>query len=167
MATLATASGYPYPATSETPDVQRDLKALVDYLEAQAGAGTAFTPTFSGTGAAVGNGTLTGKWWKTGKIVHAVMRLTVGSTTTMGTVSQALGSLPFACATGWKVGAQVRYTTAAAGDWMGQGEIIPTATSVFFGVIGTNGAWTQVTSTVPFAWSAGATVDIYVAYPAA
>lgn len=167
MATLATATGYPYPATTETPDVQRDLKALVDYLEAQAGAGTAFTPTFSGTGAAVGNGTLTGKWWKTGKMVHAVMRLTVGTTTTMGTVSQALGNLPYACAAGWKVGARVRYTSAASADWMGQGLIVAGGSSVFIAVPGTNGAWTAVTSAVPFAWAAGATVDIYVAYPAA
>lgn len=167
MATLTTATGYPYPATTETPDVQRDLKALADYLEAQAGAGTSFTPTFTGTGAAIGNGTLTGKWWKTGKMVHAVMRMTVGSTTTMGTVSQALGNLPFASAAGWKVGAQVRFTSAASVDWMGQGIITPSSSAVFFAVPGTNGAWTQVTSAVPFTWAAGATLDIYVAYPAA
>ena len=89
MATLATASGIPYPATSETPNVQRDLKALADYLEAMAATGTAFTPTWtaSTTNPAIGNGTISARWFKIGNLIFFRIKVTAGSTTTFGTGS--------------------------------------------------------------------------------
>ena len=163
MATLSTVSGYPYPATSETPDVQRDLKALVDYLEART-VPTTFTPTWTGTGAAVGNGSLTGWSVKVGKMATVYAKLTLGSTTTMGTVSQALSGFPYTNTATGKIGAQVRYTHAGV-DWMGQGIIAASGSAVFVAVPGANGAWTAVTSAVPFAWASGDTVEVLVTYP--
>lgn len=163
MATLSTVSGYPYPATSETPDVQRDLKALVDYLEARTVPQT-FTPTWTGTGAARGNGTLTGWWVKTGRLTTVYAKLTLGSTTTMGTVSQQIASLPWTNTSTGKIGAQVRFTRGST-DWMGQGVIYASGSSVFVAVPGTNGAWTQITSTVPFTWATGDTLEVLVTYP--
>lgn len=92
MATLTTASGFPYPATSETPDVQRDLKALVDYLEAKTAAPTAFAPVWvaSTTNPVIGNGTITGSWFAVGKIVFFRVRIVTGSTTTYGTGSYSI-----------------------------------------------------------------------------
>lgn len=86
MATLATASGFPYPATSETPDVQRDLKALVDYLEAKTAAPTAFTPTWtaSTTNPVLGNGTIAASWFRIGNLITFRIKITAGSTTTFG-----------------------------------------------------------------------------------
>lgn len=46
-----------------------------------------YTPTWatSGTGPSLGNGTLTGRWQQLGKTVHFRIKLTIGSTTTVGT----------------------------------------------------------------------------------
>ena len=84
MATLTTASGFPYPATTETSDVQRDLKALADYLEAKAATATAFTPTWtaSTTNPAIGNGTIAGAWWRVGNLIFFRIKVTAGSTNT-------------------------------------------------------------------------------------
>lgn len=164
MATLATAqAGFPYPATTETPDVQRDLKALVDFLEARLTPQT-FTPTWTGTGAAIGNGTLTGWWTKVGRVATVYAKLTLGSTTTMGTVSQQLASLPWTNTATGKVGAHVRFTHGSV-DWQGQGLIFASGSSVFLAVPGANGAWTAITSTVPFTWATGDTIEVLVTYP--
>lgn len=94
MSTLATASGFPYPATTETADVQRDLKALADYLEAQL-AWTAYTPVWTGssTNPVINNGTLQGAYCKIGKLVNFRASITLGSTTTVGAGAYGL-SLP-------------------------------------------------------------------------
>lgn len=56
---------------------------------------TTFTPTISGTGVSLGNGTLTGRYQRIGRIVDVVILLAFGTTTTIGTSSFAFGSLPF------------------------------------------------------------------------
>lgn len=56
----------------------------------------AYTPTWASTGTAValGNGTITGRWLRVGKTMHACeMILTLGSTSTVGTGSYTF-SLP-------------------------------------------------------------------------
>ena len=55
------------------------------------GVWSAFTPTLSGTGTALGNGSLTGFYMKLGKLLFLRVRFTLGSTSTIGsTVSFAL-----------------------------------------------------------------------------
>lgn len=63
---------------------------------------TAYTPTWtaSGTAPAIGNGSLTGRYVKIGKLVEAEIALTGGTTTTWGTGEWNL-SLPFVAVTGY------------------------------------------------------------------
>lgn len=158
MATLATASGFPYPATTESADVQRDLKALADYLEAAVGVWTAYTPawTSSGTAPAIGNGSLQGAYVKIGKLGIFRASITLGSTTTIGTGAYSLSLPP-----GWSTAATVTeqavtglFIDASAGTYdMGLGRIPPGATTVGRGLFvdgatGLNG-WSATVPVVP------------------
>lgn len=54
---------------------------------------TSYTPTWTGSGSnpAIGNGTLTGNYLRMGKLVHLVITVTMGSTTTFGTGAWSFG----------------------------------------------------------------------------
>lgn len=60
-----------------------------------------FTPTWttSGGGQSLGNGTLTGRYCQTGKLVFFQIKLTFGSTTVRGAGRYGFGGLPVARAT--------------------------------------------------------------------
>lgn len=99
MATLATASGFPYPATSETPDVQRDLKALADYLEAKTGPWTTWTPalTAATTNPTTGTGaSIVGRYMQIGKTVHGWGYIGFGTAGTAAGSGNYRVSLPVA-----------------------------------------------------------------------
>lgn len=156
MSTLATASGFPYPATTETADVQRDLKALADYLEAQL-AWTAYTPVWTGstTNPVIGNGTLQGAYCKIGKLVNFRASITLGSTTTVGAGAYGL-SLP-AVNTGATVTEQLvtgMFLDSSTGFYYrGVGRLAPSGATIgraFFvdGAAGTVG-WSATVPVVP------------------
>jgi len=86
-----TAGQIAFPATQ---NASSNANTLDDYEE-----GT-YTPTWTGTGTpAIGNGTLTGRYTKIGRLVNATLYLVGGSTTTWGTAGAVWRfGLPFACA---------------------------------------------------------------------
>lgn len=89
-------------------------------LYAPIGAYTAYTPVMSGTGWAVGNGTITGEYYKNGKEVTVTGKFTAGSTSTFG-AAQLNISLPPGLPT--PVGASRRF-----------GEVLVVAGNVYRGV---------------------------------
>lgn len=70
-----------------------DLQTLADELTAVAAAWTSWTPTL--TNLTLGNGTQTAKYRRVGKTVDFVWRLTLGSTSAVGTTPSF--TLPVAC----------------------------------------------------------------------
>lgn len=162
MATLATASGFPYPATSETADPQRDLKALADYLEAQL-AWTAYTPVWTGstTNPVIGNGTLQGAYCKIGKLVHFRASITLGSTTTIGAGAYGLSLPPVnTAATGTEQLVTGMMLDSSTGNYYrGIGRLAPSASTIgralFVDGAGTLAGWS---ATVPVAPANGDTI---------
>jgi hypothetical protein len=61
-----------------------DGNGLITGTGTSLGAWTSYTPTLGGTGWAIGNGTITGRYCQIGKIVHYVVAVTFGSTSTFG-----------------------------------------------------------------------------------
>lgn len=99
---------FPYPETTDAPDGPSQMGALalavetalialdarLDALEAW----TAYTPVWgsSGTAPALGNGTITGRYIKVGKLVFYKISLVLGTTSTVGTGTYTWTLPPFA-----------------------------------------------------------------------
>jgi hypothetical protein len=107
-----------------------------------------FTPTWasSGGGQSLGNGTLTGRWAQSGKIVFFRIQLTFGSTTARGSGRYSFGGLPVSRAvTPQAVSSYVEGTARYGGAAQVDGS----------GVFSINVGATEVTATTPFTWAAG------------
>ncbi len=119
---------------------------------------TAYTPSVSGSGSALGNGTLSGAYKQVGKIVHFRAQFNLGSTSTVGTslilalpvtvngVSQAAAGSALHSATNYQIGGFINAGSAL---------ITATCSSGF------------VTSTAPFTWANGDQINICGTYEAA
>jgi hypothetical protein len=95
---MATTSNNGWTIPSDT-DLVRDgalaIRTLGNGIDTSFGKWlTTWTPTISGTGWAIGNGTITGRYHKIGDTVHYYIRFEIGSTTTKGTGGLVF-SLPF------------------------------------------------------------------------
>lgn len=85
-------------------------------------AGTSWTPTVSGTGWAIGNGTVTGLYVKHGRLVFAMGKIVFGSTSTFGGSALVVGGLPVAVNSSIGASGRVFINDASAatdffGDW--------------------------------------------------
>ncbi len=91
------------------------------------GAWTSYTPTWSSTGTqpVLGNGTITGRYCLQGKRLDVVVNLTIGATTTNGTLLYSF-SLP------------AGFTTAATAQYNGQAWIVDSGTGYYIGVAHAN-----------------------------
>jgi hypothetical protein len=67
-----------------TERMRIDNAGLITGTGTSLGAWTAYTPTLGGAGWALGNGTVSGFYSQIGKVVHYVIYLTFGSTSTFG-----------------------------------------------------------------------------------
>jgi len=81
------------PDPADLVNVQTDLNGNWDKLDAAAGSWTAYAPVWGGTGVAIGNGSITGRYLKAGKTVDLHVFLQLGTTSTVGTGNWSL-SLP-------------------------------------------------------------------------
>lgn len=167
MATLATASGFPYPATTETPDVQRDLKALADYLEAKSGPYTAYTPVLSQW--TPGNGVGVGAYSLVGKVVHFWAKFTLGTTSAVVSTAPPILTLPVTANA-----SQLVLSGLGSGTFLDTGTAsyasptrLASVTTVSFPVHGTNGQHGTPTATVPFTFAATDVLYVTGSYQAA
>jgi hypothetical protein len=124
-----TPSGLPYPALTDTPDVPYWMQQLADAVEAR-GVWQAYTPTLAGTGWALGNGTLTGRYCRAGKTVFARLRLTIGSTTTKGTGQLTLGTPSVSKAGAYHTAPVVVHDISPAGWSFGVGLLLESSATV-------------------------------------
>jgi hypothetical protein len=126
------------------------------------------------TNLTTGNGTTVARYAQIGKVVHARLTFTLGSTSALGAASPTF-TLP--------VAANSNYTVGVTGDVPGIVQLNDTGVSVYTGgvvlstasiatiyVIGTASAFagqTNVTTTVPFTWGTTDTISVNLSYEAA
>ena len=127
------------------------------------GSWASYTPTISGTGWALGNGTTACTYTQIGKVVNFRIAVTFGTTSTYG-AGQLEISAPTSGASGitqWRCGRGVAYNgtnypvsaaTSAAGLFYITHDVSPVA---------------NVTSAVPFAWTNGNSIQVTGCYEAA
>jgi hypothetical protein len=163
MATTTPLNGWPVPTSTDyVKDGATSIEALGDAIDTSVGTGllawTAYTPTI--TGVTLGNATTTFVYAKLGKIVHVKGLCILGSTSTMTGPLEV--SIPF----GWSgyntVGQQpVGTASFYNGSVYNYGFLVSLNDASEFRVqvsnaAGTYMAGTDISSTVPFAWSSPA-----------
>jgi hypothetical protein len=134
-----------------------ELQDEVAAIETQLLTTGSYTPTWGNTGTAntLGNGTITGAYVQTGKVVHFTVTLTWGSTTSAGSGSQTV-SLPIT-GTGVIQGV-VNYSDASLGaNHTGQFiTLSPTAVTL----LTTGSPAGGVTATSPITWTTSDAVTV-------
>jgi hypothetical protein len=103
-------------ASGDTTTVPTSLATYRDALKALSEAWTAYTPawTATGTNPTLGNGTIVGHYSRVNKRVDFWIKLTVGSTTSIGSGTYIL-TLPVAPISGYPCHFEVVYTDASTG----------------------------------------------------
>src|SRR3954463_16696021 len=128
------------------------------------GAGTTYTPawTSSGTAPAIGNGTITGRYWQMDKFLAFAISVTFGSTSTFGTGFYSF-SLPFTANNTTEVGTAVALDSSAGTRWSGAW-VFNTTTTVSIAVAGPAGSTQNWGQLVPFTWATSDTINISAFY---
>ncbi|MER7046787.1 hypothetical protein [Streptomyces jumonjinensis] len=144
-----------------------------DQLNSMFAAWTTYTPTWTGatTNPTIGNGNLTGRHMKIGRTCHIHLNVTVGSTTTFGTGSLALG-LPFQAAASMPgvLSAICNRDPATPNFIMGAAQIPvggTTTGAIWFANPGTAGDWNSWASGAPWTLAAGDVIRVYGTYQTA
>lgn len=133
---------------------------------------TSYTPTWTATTAnpAIGNGTITGRYIKIGRLVRYAWKITAGSTTTFGTGNYNV-SLPLTNATN----SVAFYNTGVA---VHSGSVYTMSSRVLSAsqvdelfvhrpITGTHTEFQAVSSTIPFTFASGDTLEVTGCYEAA
>jgi hypothetical protein len=160
----------PNGATNVTERMRIDDAGLITGTGTTLGAWTAYTPTLGGTGWAIGNGTASGFYCQIGKIVHARIRITFGSTSTFGAASALTLALPVTPRGGTG--------SADAGSNQHYGCAFDASAGTFYpmslqmgssvGTVRSIGATIVVTSaTAPFTWAVDDQITFNFSYEAA
>jgi hypothetical protein len=136
-------------------------------LNSIAGSWDTYTPTIGGTGWALGNGTISGRWKKIGRLIVCRISCTWGTTSTFGS-----GALTFTLPT----------TNAATGGSQGRAIIQDTGTALYdcqvsiggsvvtlyvLNSAGTYTTLTTLTSTIPHTWASTDIIDVGFFYESA
>lgn len=140
-----------------------------DQLNSFFGAWTPYTPawTASTTNPVLGNGTITGRYMKLGRIVFCNINLTTGSTTTYGSGDYGFSLPATAAAAGIAVVGQAHLLGVSR--WAGQMVISSGAstTAPFFSDSATNPRLTWMSPTKPETHAAGAQLRVSFTYESA
>jgi hypothetical protein len=130
-----------------------------------AGTYTTYTPTF--VNFTLGNGTAVGRYLQIGKVVLVEIKVTLGSTSSMGSDPYVL--LPVNAAMTTSVQANVTLQDAGTGEYVGAAGN-PYADSLRLFAVGASGSYANyvlITSTVPFTWATNDVFSIRATYEAA
>lgn len=157
----------PYPWSANDILTAADLNAAFStgIITTGLGAAATYTPVWSSTGTApsLGNGAITGRYIKVGRLVQFWINLTMGSTTTFGT-SVYTFTLPVTAAAANANGVgTARLIDSSAGTGYGRFVAFNSTTTVLLNAEG--GAF--VTNTVPATWANGDSFAISGTYESA
>lgn len=139
------------------------LQLIYDSIET-GWAWTSYSPawTATGTAPAIGNGTITGKYFRVGTRITAQIKVNFGSSTTFGTGNYRF-SLPLTCVASDNLLGIAMGTDAAVANYFAGTAIVTTTTLAVL----VSGAATQWGQLVPFTWASGDSLVIQVTYEAA
>lgn len=133
---------------------------------------TSYTPSVSGTGSALGNGTITGHYIRVGKTVIAKIEFILGSTSTVG--SNLSFSLPVTASTNSATIAKtpigrVVCNDASANQWAALARLETTTTMrvLLENVAGTFPQMVATSATGPFTWTTSDSANALVTFEAA
>ncbi|MCW2904933.1 MAG: hypothetical protein JWO67_7198 [Streptosporangiaceae bacterium] len=164
LATVSVAAGQASVLDGNVTDTRATAEV---YVNVSGPAWTSYTPTWTATtNPVIGNGTRAGRYWRTGRTVHFVAEVVMGSTTTYGSGTWAVG-VPVPCRTGSPTQvANIRCSDISASQaYQGNGEI--GASSVTLAIQGSNADLDGVGATIPFTWVTGDILRVYGTYEAA
>lgn len=115
--------------------------------------GTAYAPVWATSGAAptLGNATLTGMWWRIGKLIFFTISFTFGSTSSAGSGTFTF-TLP-ASASGAGAAAAGSTTDSSAGLTYGVNGVLASSTTL--AVYPSSSGNAGITTAVPFTWAVG------------
>jgi len=134
------------------------------------GAWTDYTPSISGSGSALGNGTVTGSYAKIGRTVHCKAKFTLGSTSTVG--ASLAFSLPFTANTDELlvdnsiIGTGSFFDASTTNDYMCDTRLETSTAMRALVRGGANGIAVATSSTVPFTWTTSDIVTLIATYEA-
>lgn len=121
----------------------------------------AYTPAISGTGWALGNGTITGYYQRLGSTIHFQATFTIGSTTTKGTAPTGANALRISTPTATASGVTTPIGIAYAADVSASTTYILNYAVDTSGIIlpyclsAASGSLQAVFGTTPFTWATG------------
>lgn len=159
-------------ATAGTARVVVDNAGLITGTGTSLGAWNtaSYTPSISGTGWAIGDGTITGRYCQVGKIVHFNVSITFGASSTYGS-GQLTVSLPVTASGSMNTNAMAGQAvdTSASKRYLLGGFGVGSTTTITIRslVTATNGELTSVISTAPFTWASTDVIGIAGTYEAA
>ena len=124
-------------------------------LNTLSGAWDTYTPSVGGTGFALGNGTISGRWKKVGRVVAFSLQITWGSTSTYGAGPLTVSAPTAGASThGFRFSGFIDDTGASSYDLAG---FLPAGSSTItlyaFNSAGTHTTLAAVTSTIPHTWA--------------
>src|SRR5215471_2626881 len=164
--------GLRYPAPTDPADVPQDIHNLASDTETLASYLTkTYVPTWGSddTAPVLGNGTLTGSYIQVGKLVLATTKLTIGSTSTLGTGTYYM-SLPVQSAI-WVFGTgkitDVSLGVASPVTPETQTATLMRALTHLSGAVGSTATHGVVTASGPIPWASGDLIELTIAYFAA
>jgi hypothetical protein len=148
--------------------VRVDSAGLLSGTGTSLGAWTTYTPTLSGTGWAIGNGTAVGYHTQVGQIGHVRGSVTFGSTSTFGAAPPEI-SLPY---TSRNANPAYWFTVrlrdvSLTSNYIGAGSLAANSNSLLIAKVGADGLAADVTSAVPFTWANGDIISFNITYEVA
>ena len=160
---MATYSGTPKTWTAGETLLASDFNAEIrDPLAALAGASTAYTPTISGF--TLGNGTVTGKYLRVGKLVAFTAQFTFGSSSAAAAAPCGF-TLPVTSAANNPWAQWATFTDTGGTTYQAQ-PFISTLCTVY-GIAAATSAIQSPSTTYPFTWATGDIVRCGGIYEAA
>jgi hypothetical protein len=145
-----------------------ERSALVVGTVGFGGAWTAYNPTWttSGTAPVLGNGTLVGAYYRSGRLVVARVRFQAGSTTTFGTNLWKIG-IPVTAVASQLFPCVVSGTDAGVAEYIGFGRNVNDVAIEILKNVGNSGFTLRWAFNQPFTWGSGDVFYFTVIYEAA
>jgi hypothetical protein len=142
-------------------DVSANSTKQITRGDLYGGAWTSYTPTVGGAGWALGNGTISGRYKKIGRVVSFYIAVTWGSTSTFGGSALTLTLPTAALSTG--VEFPTRFVDSGTAGYQGVGYTTASSTTLGFFVYTTGSTYAGeagITTSVPHGWANADSINI-------
>lgn len=154
--------------TGEKTGVAAKLNQLRDFVRSLTDPSTAWTPTLTATGTNPTNWTVSGAYFRAGKLVVARFSAAAGASSTAGSGNYRL-ALPVNAVGAVSAAGTARAYDSSSGNMVLLEANLASATTIGFSypAAAPIGAFTQLTNTLPWAWASGDYIAGQIIYEAA